>query len=142
MKPHITPDQFNELSEASKLYLWNWWKPLSTDIAFFKKNKKEYEVFVVNRPYTGAFYFTGQNAKKLRHYIGAMQFEHLTVYPLLSITQMIEFIQDHNDKEDITITYCGEDWEIRSEKLGINILGVEPCDVLWEACELILKTVK
>ena len=126
MKQHITVEQLNELSEKSKEKLWDWCLEIGRIGTEYKKEHKD-----CPSPHTG---------------------DCVTyVLPLLSIGQMIEFLDEHTnlritkyiitpneiDKQDlweietrVSPVFKYNDLYTRSEKL---------CDALWEAVKEVLN---
>src|SRR5258708_10141817 len=124
MKQHITTSDLDQLTEKGKERLREWWKPKKGDKAI---SNTEYEAFIGEREgYEDEFNI--ESAK----------------YPLLSIGQMIEFLDDnfdHNgflgDYWDISVTEKG--WSILYKEGGDKIANVNLCDALWSACVEILN---
>ena len=54
--------------------------------------------------------------------------------PLLSIGQMIEFLDEHKRKLRVSAVF--QSWELGKSGGGGD---VNPCDALWEACKETLK---
>lgn len=128
MKQHITINQLNELSKEQKKKLVNWWKPRAGDLyAVDKPNELLEEVFI----------FGGLGG--VAAFIAEKPY-----YPLLSIGQMIELLEDSGNawwsvrKEEINVFvgeipdgYEGHYSVYMDEKTTGNTL----CDALWSACK-------
>lgn len=123
MKQHITYDQLYELSETGRENLRDWWKPQSGDLATSKDNSG----FIV-------YNFS----------LSAIKESDL---PFLSIGQMIEFLDEHEDSSINALCFDkGEfEWHLYTLK-GIpgqskpSIRSVELCDALWNAVKEKLET--
>lgn len=123
MKQHITPDQLNELSDKGKERLREWWKPKDGD---FYENGGHVEIVPDDwmkygwRPWKG--------------YI-----------PLLSIGQMIEFLEEHGELFDVVKNF----FDYGTTKATFEDVGLkeeadklEICDALWEAVKEPLEDTK
>ena len=121
MKQHITVEQLNELSEKGKEKLRKWWKPIVGD--WFDDDG--YMRIIPDDETKGAFVLNSFHT------------------PLLSIGQMIEFLDFGND---FSIEYeeSNDSWRIywglpkKQYKSGNPYGDSELCDSLWEACREIL----
>ncbi len=127
MKQHITPDDLNQLSEKGKERLREWWEPEYGDRLAFK-------------PY---------GCRKLREriYIEEMGYDIIdevlgtttidaNALPLLSIGQMIEYLDEHTEHaiEALAIDKGEHEWHVYwLVKNKPTIKSVELCDALWEA---------
>lgn len=112
MKQHITPKQLQELSEPAKARLRDWWKPEQGDY------------------YTDGFFKAFMNYEIYHIFTAGSTPAPAPFLPLLSIGQMIEFLDEHDE-----LLYCEEishhiTWE-EDEEL---------CDTLWEAVKTVLET--
>ena len=122
MKQHITVEQLNELSEKGKEKLRKWWKPIVGD--WFDDDG--YMRIIPDDETKGAFVLNSFHT------------------PLLSIGQMIEFLDEH----------LKTDWSICSGKNLLffgrsdrnEIYGKIPqnrkgelCDALWKAVKEVLE---
>jgi len=126
MKQHVTVKQLNELSEKGKKKLRKWWKPkrgdkfsnLSwSDEVFYGElsSSTEAESYEPDK-----VYFKGSEGEGKEQDL-----------PLLSIGQMIEFLEEN--KED-WINHIVISWEKRV-RLGKNYI----CSALWQATKEILE---
>ena len=105
MKQHITLSQLNELSEKGKEKLRKWWKPEEGDMCVTNTG---YEVFI------------GEHVDYERFQA------FMADLPLLSIGQMIEFLEVHgNDCYTVFDIW----WHMK----------MELCDALWEAVKEVLE---
>lgn len=105
MKTHITPRDLSALSDDAKAKLWSWW-PLELGDLYLDESTGEIEV-------AGDTGIYNCLAKDHEHYD--------TSLPLLSISQMIEYLDDHH--------------LYRDPKTGIThadgIAADQLCDWLW-----------
>lgn len=120
MKQHITADQLNELSPKAKEKLREWWKPDISDLLYRPDNP--------------------EGLQEIMGFIGEAPIKK-ECYPLLSIGQMIEFLdengrlwieQEEEIDEDIPKKY-------RVQSRQHEYWSTELCDALWQACEEILE---
>lgn len=122
MKRHITVEQFNELSDEQKQKLRSWWRPKEYDL--YTDDDGNYDAWEVD--YDGSYCFDEVKKQRLSY-----DEEATDMYPLLSIGQMIEFLEGKFDR----IENDGITWEVQMKKnnawYGIN--REEFCDALWEA---------
>lgn len=128
MKQHITVNQLDELSERGKERLRKWWKPKEGDqfVRYFKlDNSNRQETYYIS--WNDGYEDNINDNDSL---------------PLLSIGQMIEFLEEHSK----------EGWE---NVIGIweNVIGIDEydvcldyrnsnqefCDALWEAIKEVLE---
>lgn len=105
MKQHITIKQLNELSDKGKERLRKWWKPQFGDFAM--ENEGWHEITL-----------GGLQAFDLERQAE----ERRNCHPLLSIGQMIEFLTDHDFKEQWLMfsrpeELCDDLWEVVWEVL-------------------------
>jgi len=121
MKQHITPKQLNELSKIGKEKLRKWWEPRRGD-RFHGKNKW-FPTYVVSYEAIG---LTRKNLKK-------------QVLPLLSLGQMLEFLEKRLPDVSYQHEGYGNGWSIRyGESDNDRKIYKNLADVLWEACKEIL----
>src|SRR5258708_757804 len=110
MKQHIMPVQLNELSEKNLKKLQEWWKPQKGDL------HTKLPIFDRAIIFSYSDGMIGDNN-----------------YPLLSIGQMIQFL-DENTKYEFHIFRRMVDWKIIYEEMQYGkILGQELCYSLWDA---------
>lgn len=115
MKQHIKPEQLEELSPQGKVKLRAWWKPQSTDFI----NDKHYQDGVsINTAFENIY--TKQDVLDIVD-------SDPDLLPLLSIGQMIEFLEFNG--------------ELEHTSLGIEIYWKkgELADALWEAVKKLLE---
>lgn len=154
VKQHITKEQLNELSEKAKKRLKKWWKINELDLLYFfdtqisKRISTEDCSVECEAPSVG----------------GVEDNFYGKVFPLLSIGQMIEFLDkrkkqkkehlwfddttrlDYNDSEtykEVRYWHVGRTWFAKKEKkmmLQAWGSGYELCDALWEAVKEILES--
>ena len=118
MKQYITPDQLNELSEKGKKRLRKWWKRQDGDLVEWLG----YERVLHSVSMECEFWPDKEE-----------------LLPLLSIGQMIEFLEDKT-KSEFHIFRRVIDWKIVYEGLDYGKkLGEGICDALWEAIKEILE---
>jgi hypothetical protein len=120
MKQHITVAQFNELTKKGRDKLWNWWKPRNGDM--FLDFEIGYGCLISEKPET---------------------FKKKQRFPLLTIGQMIEFL-DEQDKIlciDYGSSYVSEmgqtNWRVIFDESQYE--DDELCDALWEAVKEVLE---
>jgi hypothetical protein len=112
MKQHISSSQLRELSLNDSKFLHGWWKPLVGDVWLDTSAQSEDNIRHVDHKLT--------STKEL---------SALTSLPLMSVGQMIDFLDDiqlHND---------GVSWVVISDRrvyMPPDQQG-ELCDALWEA---------
>ena len=114
MKQHISTKQLNELSEKGKKRLKKWWKP-------------ETMMELV----------TDGDKAIVGMYIPELEANGIKVWPLLSIGQMIEFL-DENSKF-LCILNCKDHWEVGYSIDHPDWDGIELCDALWMPTKEILE---
>lgn len=132
MKQHITIEQINELSKNGKERLRKWWKPKNGDIY---SNEGEQEIF--HFPCAGEY--CAMEGKTKMTYPSGLQ---VKFYPLLSIGQMIEFLDEHASQFvlDYGTSEFGEwqkHWRLIFDENQYEC--DELCDALWEACKEVLE---
>jgi len=158
MKQHITIKQLNELSEIGKEKLWQYaynkvtkWIPFKIATWGGRDQLPENEelVFIeIDDHETGDYirYISEISGARYTEKEG-FQYENKCWLPLLSIGQMIEFI-DENDVGEWSIhNEAGDGWTINSNNLYapqyyIPQTGKDSgdiCDCLWEAVKYILE---
>lgn len=114
MKQYITIEQLNELSYDAKRALRKWWKPKLGDW------------YVCEHP---AWSKTPALATYKHH-----AWKSKRGYPLLSIGQMIEFLNEHPEKFDLSKRgQWGDGY------FDFNWDG-ELCDMLWEQVKEVLES--
>jgi hypothetical protein len=125
MKQHITPKQLEELSEQGKEKLRAWWKPQEGDWFMCLCHGEKHLLHDDNDEgcEVGNDYFHRFNdiEKPL---------------PLLSIGQMIQYLDEHRDKDDfvpLAIDKGEYEWHVYSVSKKPSYRSVELCDCLWEA---------
>lgn len=119
MKQHITKDQVLELSENGQRKLREWWFPKANMGDVYQEDEIEPEESIM----------CCEDEIEDRE----------TVIPLLSIGQMIDFL-DSEQKYTFSIFRRTVDWKvIVNESQYGKVLGQELCDSLWEACKDILE---
>lgn len=120
MKQRITFEQLQELSDEQKKRLWEWWEYNPGDIVvdFIDEGKS-------------VFSLSTNDSRQFR--------PSPTQYPLLTIGQMIEFL----DPDGRTIfAFCNmiaaEPPIYEASVNGEQFYGANMCDALWEAVKQIL----
>jgi len=102
MKQHITVEQFDELGNKQRQLLRDWWRLRPGDHAYFEGR---YKVMIeADTPFVGT--------------------SGVKYYPLLSIGQMIEFLEDSGH------------WLHNKSMVSLNLREdsvVNICDTLWDA---------
>lgn len=123
MKQHITVEQLNELSEKGKEKLRKWWKPIVGD--WFDDDG--YMRIIPDDETKGAFVLNSFHT------------------PLLSIGQMIEFLDEHYKwKKYFSMTHHGL-WSIIDGSYTQPLEGRcawgkgELCDALWIGVKEVLE---
>lgn len=129
MKQNLTIEQLNELSEKGREKLRKWWKPDNGDVwktdggdfIFFDEKAPECELQVMGI--------------ELSFTEGCLN----ASLPLLSIGQMVEFLEE-NSEHEFSIFRRIVDWKIIYEGQHYGkILGGELCDALWEGVKEVLE---
>lgn len=166
MKQHITVEQLNELSNSGKKTLREWWKPKEGDWYFIPKGIQYgsgYGMWEETRWEEETIHCLGYGEVGEgggggdRKYMSDIKFESIlygeygddnyfeipvkNVYPLLSIGQMIEFLDEHTEG-NYQIQRNGErdGWRLNSDDISFNEKGSkELCDSLWEAVKEVLE---
>jgi len=146
MRQRISVEQLQELTEEQKEKLREWWKPKAGDTVFIINQKVGCDNKAIitdwdNKKQFGICYFNCFDDFGLRYYdIDLYGKENLT--PLLSIGQMIEFLDDHVDGFDLhkfDIYGFAEDYKLNLWGHIENTFdSYEPCDALWKAVKEIL----
>lgn len=130
MKQHITSEQLNELSSEQKEKLTKWWKPEYGDwIKHIEEGCCDEEHLYHEDNDEG-----GGVGNNYNHRIDDPKLEYL---PLLSIGQMIEFLDDqykNGNKFSLSIERSVNGWFLYES--GDDCL--ELCDALWSACKSII----
>lgn len=136
MKQNITSEQLEELSPKAKEKLREWWKPQEHDLYF------DGEINTWEQDMDGCIAF--DDVKKATALGGDEKPEWDKAYPLLSIGQMIEFLDEHKEIVDIQpaihFTQKQGDGDFRTI-IGKTICwhNNELCDALWESVKQILE---
>ena len=162
MKKNITVNQLNELSEKGKERLREWWKPKEGDWVYTTwrefGSKGEFVIFEDKTDDDGLFIdYSNED-----FYPNADSISENKLLPLLSIGQMIEFLDEHNNLYAINSPQKGElnkgdlqhknddkfwndrdmanpyDWQVEKNSVG-SFNSKELCDALWEAVKEILE---
>lgn len=115
MKQSITAKQLNELSDGSKEKLREWWKPKEGDLYLSVQTALSWNQKKLPKPFKSVF----KNGSPYEDEISI-------AYPLLSIGQMIEFINDND-----------QNWRLDSCLTGSIIIYA--CDDLWEVVKEVLE---
>lgn len=123
MKQHITPKQLNELSEKGKERLRKWWKP------------KRGDWFYTHNAGKVALITKGMKTKSNRFFLNRKD----RLSPLLSIGQMIEFLDDRDEWSMEKIFTWSIDLD-RDDGIKDVYDLVELVDSLWEACKKVLES--
>ena len=129
MRQHISPEQLRELTQEQLQRLREWWKPQDYD-AFVNANTQE------------VFFVGCANGNRFTTYGDDIDHDKNGLIPLLSIGQMIGFLQDMSQKhlyEDLwmhtshtPISTGGYEWEWHCGLGDYNrYSGNELCDMLW-----------
>jgi len=117
MKQHIEKEQLGELSDAQKQVLKNWWKPSVGDWIFttaWADSETKHDVVICMSSPTGMIW-------------SALLKEAM---PLLSIGQMIEFLEDNGH------------WTHNKSMVSLNLREdsiTNICDTLWGAVKEVLE---
>lgn len=128
MKQHISSEDLEQLSEKGRERLREWWKPLAWHVIYAPDLYDGVLSSVADIPYG-----------TLKDY-----------YPLLSIGQMIEFLDEHIDSSisSLAIDRGEHQWHVYALdsipiKPGIGngraVSTPELCDALWEATKQVLE---
>jgi len=136
MKQRIKIKQLNELGEKGKKKLRKWWKPKNGDFAYDKLFPTNTLIFLYQDYYKAVYCVYGnENAELTKFDIN----EWGKITPLLSIGQLIEFLED-NSEHQFHIFRRTVDWKVIYEELHYGkILGGELCDALFEAVKEVLN---
>ena len=108
MKQHITVEQFDELGNKQRQFLRDWWRPQPGDHAYFEGRYKL--MIEADSPFVGT--------------------SDVKYYPILSIGQMIEFLEDSGH------------WTHNKSMVSLNLREdsiTNICDTLWEAVKEVLE---
>ena len=127
MKLHITVEQLNELSEKGKERLREWWKKhLEYGTFFAWKNNKRQKNWYVELWYEGSEF---EMPNKWNNF-----------YPLLSIGQLIQFLDEHikTPYNNLFIKTNHGAWQM-TDIIGTTEHYDELCDALFEAVKDILE---
>ncbi len=137
MKQRISAEQLNELSDKGKEKLRVWWKPKWHDIfVWTDKAVKDKRLSV-----------TKKDLKEPRNMLWTNYSEESpelfrdrndgNILPLLSIGQLIEFLDDKRDRQ-LQIGKCKDGWNLPEERVHEDETK-ELIDCLWRACKEVLK---
>lgn len=144
MKQHITVEQTNELSDKGKKRLRAWWKQEEGDKCYIFPRKLyglEHKEWVHADTYNprGRELFIGEKFD-YEESVSARFFDS-DAHPLLSIGQMIQYLDEHISNKWFLHT---QDkmlfWGYKSEEENsFDYSDGELCDALWSACKEILN---
>lgn len=157
MKQHITVEQLNELSEKGKEKLRKWWKPEYGD--YYAYHRHTYKGIW---KYSEHIYIDQMGYDIVDPTIGSDNEPGERDYPLLSIGQMIEFLDDDLDSIEYEkmpdeyygnleypryeVSICNHEKHIICTECGKDKTGcykfysnIELCDALWEAVKEVLE---
>ena len=126
MKQNITPEQLNELSDKGKEKLRKWWIPRRGDIVYGNSPVEENRLISLV-----AENVDEKGISDNESYVWIPKEKGL---PLLSIGQMIEFLDEDAD----SLMNMGDHWIVYDRK-NDSLFKVELADALWEACKEVLK---
>lgn len=147
MKQYISEKQINELSGEGKERLGEWWEPVRGDLCVHDyggvcviTNNHTYELVAGYEPRPG-----------VKVDVQIMKMPKKEFLPLLSIGQMIEFLDEHIDSSisSLAIDRGEHQWHVYAldsipTKPGIGngcpFVVPELCDALWEATKKILES--
>lgn len=133
MKQHITSSQLNELSDKGKEKLRKWWKPALHDFIVSEWKGNKIASLIQNLDYS----FEAELIA-IQTY-GFKDIEKKYSLPLLSIGQMIEFLQrgegEGKFKDGWYLQYRLFGWVINDREGNEKELA----DSLWEACKEVLN---
>lgn len=137
MKQHITIEDLNQLSSKAKGRLVNWWNPDfdDTQVMMYLPDQDDrvvsgnwdQEIKVFNMDTLEVVLM-----QKLKNYEGAM-------YPLLSIGQMVEFLDEHGAFKENHLWRGENGWVFGSFDDFSSERTIELCDALWTAVKKILE---
>lgn len=125
MKHKITTKQALSLPEKKRSKLQDWWQPQKGEwIVFINGNEAQIDRFNEK-----------DNIIVYINRIGQVEAAHKKVaLPLLTISQMIEFLEDSKQEKELVIQNISKDssWMV---DIGYNkvCFKKEFCDALWEA---------
>lgn len=132
MKQHITSQDLEQLSDKGKEKLREWWKPKEGDWICFTTGTKHIKHTVeINSCDSEWGYVIEPGDKPQKNQL-----------PLLSIGQMIEFLDEHNTDRafDALCFDRGEyEWHVYHLEKPNNHRSVELCNALWSACVEVLN---
>lgn len=115
MKQHINSEQLDELSEESKKKLRKWWKPQEGDIFI----DPDWTGEQICNGVEGGYPLSGNEYTS----------KNKSILPLLSIGQMIEFLEEYPD-DNLGVIFQNSG-ETKVGAIDIQFHG-ELCDALWE----------
>lgn len=132
MKQHISTEQLNDLSEESKLKLRDWWTPQDGDwYAWRNTRRQKISTFALVAFDSEYGWGDVEPNKKVK---GKCP---LTL-PLLSIGQMIEFLDENNKNYLMEIISFPKGSDFCLVEM-VAPTAKELCDALWEAVKEVLK---
>lgn len=132
MKQNITIEQLNELGEKGKERLREWWKPKEFDLYI---SRYGYEVNGWEVDNDGCVSFDEEN-KLDKVNDGDSKWEKC--YPLLSIGQMVEFLDEN--KIMLQFDNYGRKYENEKDVKHFHIgFNEQLCDNLWLAVKEVLE---
>lgn len=119
MKQHITVKQLEELSKREKEKLRKWW------VDHIQEGDLYIDLDDVTMP---------EMIRCCEH-----ELEYESEMPLLSIGQMIEFLDERNDFDEIIKDKDRWEFHTTMKPTGKCFLDKELCDALWEAVKEVLE---
>lgn len=127
MKQHVTVEQVNQLSEKGKNSLREWWKPIEGDF-FMRINPVDASIQVETTYSSWNDRYEDNNPDNLS-------------FPLLSIGQMIEFLDHHAVKNwQIALHKPLYDINYPDSKVSPDFEDFDNlCDALWDVVKEILE---
>ena len=130
MKQFISTKQLEELSDKAKDKLRKWWKPIGNEFIYtptFEKGErtKKWSVMQMNETWMEDWNWM----KKRYEWVE-------DALPLLSIGQMIDFLNDQDKKRH---EYWIGDVMDSSQDTPVPLYKGELCDALWKAVKEILE---
>jgi len=150
MKQRITVGQLNKLTDAQKEHLREWWTPQLGDFCLStfggRSNGKEVMIVIFDKNLKLPYLVGGESQPF--HYVHASIVNStsnelipiMSLYPLLNIGQMIQFIQEKKPALKGISKNRFDKWFINIETAQLGYKD-ELCDSLWEATTQILKAV-
>jgi hypothetical protein len=134
MKQHITKDDLNKLSDEHKERLREWWNPQKWDIAVWGESEFPVSKLEADRIVDAV----EENSYVVNEYGHDDSYPLNQCIPLLSIGQMIQFIEENKPLLKGISKNRFNQWFVNIEN---GMLGYkdELCDALWEATKQLLK---